>query len=68
VLPLISKQWAHALRGPSHAWQVLAIDGGNNVDEEWEAEEHSDDALLDQELNKPVNAAALLDWFSTRSG
>ncbi len=62
VLPLVSKQWARALCGPSHAWRAVSI--GRT---EWIDDDDDDDGDEDEEdADKPLNAAAVLAWFNAR--
>ena len=59
VLPLVSKQWARVLRGPSNAWRVAVI-GGNH----WYAGRPDNQV----QLTKEERAAAALMWLASRPG
>ena len=70
-LPLVNKRWAQALQGPSHAWRDAII--GCDFDDEEEdyfAYDHSeeDDQRKGLAIDRPTNAAVVLDWFTSRSG
>ena len=61
VLPLVCKQWARALRGPSHAWRVASISGTS-----WYAEFGRPEEQV--QLTKEERAIAALAWLASRPG
>ena len=64
VLPLNDKRWARLLRGPSPAWRDVTI-GRSRDDEERGIDIYR---FAYWEVGKPLNAAAVVDWLTRRSG
>ncbi len=70
-LSLVSKSWAHALRGPGPVWRVVFIGGRSDAEDEPEQApegqgNHLDDLAL--HAKKQLKAAALHAWFTNRTG
>jgi len=72
-LPLVNKRWARVLQGPSHAWRNVSI--GYRFDEEEEENyvvfhdfTEEVDKRRGQAIDRPPNAAVVLDWFTSRTG
>jgi len=60
VLPLVSRRWARALAGPSHAWRDVSMGSMNRDDTKF--------AYAGEREDKLLNAATGLAWFKSRPG
>ncbi len=60
VLPLINKRWACVLRGPSQAWRDVWLRSARIEDDEG--------SRSTSRAAQPLNSAAVLAWFTSRSG
>ncbi len=63
ALPRISKRWARALRGPSPAWRDLVI--GCSYEEELLTITYRFGHI---DVGKTLDAAAVVNWLTRRSG
>jgi len=62
VLPLISRQWARVLSGPSDAWRTVLLSGDQeDVDRIRHISKRPD-------AEQRRNAAAAVRWFMSRPG
>ena len=62
VLPLISRQWARVLGGPSDAWRTVPLSADY---EDFEVVRHPSTR---PDVEQRRNAAAALRWFKSRPG
>jgi len=62
VLPLISRQWARVLSGPSQAWHTVPM--GGNYDDRCRCRQPS----TSHDVEQLRNEAAALAWFRNRPG